>query len=113
MQRGSLQGVPHQTIYRSQLKEKDEFEFETKKKNNKKKKKKSAVRIVNGKAIPHKKKYKGSFIVKFDGEEEVEYIIGENISMNAPIVKMVYEAKTGDELTIGVDKFKIIRKRFD
>lgn len=62
-----------------------------------------------------KKRYTGSFSIIFDDESDEEsYIIGENISSDAEIVKLVYENETGKIVSLSSgEKFQIISKNIE
>ena len=102
MGRSSLQGTPWHTVNRWELKEKDEFGWYTKEEPKEKKVKK---KTNNKKTI-----YKGFFIIQFQGEEEQEYIIGENISNDAEMVKIVSSSEEGEEIIINDEKALLVKK---
>lgn len=119
MGRSRLQGTAWHYVNRWELKPKDEFEWETNEKRSRKKKKKKKrknkietnyVELSKKNKPVEKKNFKGSFTIKFDGEEEKEYIIGKNISGQAEILKKIYQAKVGDVLIIDDERMTIIKK---
>ncbi len=102
MGRSSLQGTPWHTINKWELKTKDEFGWYTKEEI---KEKKIVKKKNNKKTI-----YKGSFIIQFQGEEEQEYIIGENISNDAEMVRIVSLSEEGEEIIINDEKAILVKK---
>ena len=119
MGRSSLQGTPWHVIYRWQLKELDESTYEvkdiTKKRKKKQKKKKKYISNNNNRTKEKiiqsvKKDYKGKFVLKFDGEEPEEFIIGKNISKDAKIVEIVFSSSVGKKININGEEFIIIKK---
>ena len=109
-----MQGTAWHYSYIWELKEKDEFEYERIKKKHENKNKKKQNSFINhvelSKKSNLKDSFKGNFIIKFDGEEEKGYIIGYNISEDAPIVREIYYANVGDTLVIDGEKVTIIEK---
>ncbi len=101
----SMQGTPYHIIEGWMLKEKDEFEWETRiiKKNTDK----SKIRKSNFKKF---KNIKGDFTLKFDGEEPVKYIIGENISKDAEIINKICLVNSGDTLCINGEHVILLEK---
>lgn len=114
--RSSMQGVAWHYVNSWELKEKDEFAWNTNEKKKRKKKKKNKQK--NNKQATQVKRYTpvstrkilGSFILKFEGEEEQEFIIGENINSEAEIVKLVIKGYAGKIITINNEKVLIVSK---
>ena len=98
-----MQGTPWHVVNGWQLKEKDEFAWEVKEIEQSKNKN-------NVKFDVTKQNIKGSFVIKFDGDDEKEYIIGKNISKNAALVEKIYFANVGDILHINEEKVTILKK---
>lgn len=59
------------------------------------------------------KKPYGKFKVKYDGEPEEEYVIGENINEGTELVKKVIENNIGDIICINNFKIEIISKEIN
>ena len=118
MGRSSMQGTPWHVVNRWELKSKDEFEWEstekTSRKRTKKHKKKNNttnhVEMAKKQAQKLKANYSGSFVVKFDGELEEEFVIGKNISNEAELVKLVYNSETGKIIKINTEQALLISK---
>ena len=64
--------------------------------------------VVHNRTIT--KKPFGTFKVQYEGEEEEEYIIGENISVDAELTKSVTASNVGDTIKINDFYIKIIDK---
>lgn len=114
-----MQGTSWHYVNRWELKTKDEFEFEEKdtKQRRKKKKKKhkkepvNYVELAKKQSMNEKKKYHGSFKLKFDDGEEQVFIIDKNISNDAEIVKKVYSSQVGETIIINNEKIILVDKR--
>lgn len=114
--RSSMQGTAWHYVNRWELKSKDEFGWEYKEKKNRKKKKKKKKNQINYVKLSNKNKpikkrnYNGSFTLKFEGEEEEDYVVGKNIKSDAEIVKIVYASEAGKTITINDEKALIVCK---
>ncbi len=112
--RSSMQGTPWHVVNRWELKSKDEFEWESTEKPSKKKRKKHKKKSTNHVEIARKQfqktNYSGSFVVKFDGEDEEEFVIGKNISNDAELVKLVYNSEVGKIIKINAEQALLISK---
>ena len=104
--RSSMQGTAWHYVNRWELKSKDEFEWETKERKTRKKKKKKKKNETNyvelsRKNMPvQKRSFKGSFTLKFEGEDEEDFVI----------VKKVYYSEAGKIITINDEKALIVCK---
>ena len=114
--RSSMQGTAWHYVNRWELKSKDEFEWETKERKTRKKKKKKKKNETNyvelsRKNMPvQKRSFKGNFTLKFEGEDEEDFVIGKNIKRDAEIVKKVYYSEAGKIITINDEKALIVCK---
>ena len=101
MGKKSMQGTPWHVVNSWQLKEKDEFAWEVKESI----KKDKPTKVKKGKIF-----FEGNFIIKFEGEEPKQYIIGKNVSKDADIVKRIYYSNIGETILINGEKVLIVEK---
>ena len=92
------------------------MEKKTIKRKQKKKNRKKEVNYVElSKMRTHieKNNFHGNFILKFEGESEIHFIIGKNISKDAEMVKLVFKTSVGDYVQINGEKALVISKNMN